>query len=189
MAIYPDTRERLMVSLKELLYKRSINDISVADIADNAGLSSRTFYNHFRDKYELLSFFYNDSVEKLWFKGGKRNSLKEFFLNVENYLCEGDNYRGYVNALTYYGQNDLRTEVENRGVKDLIRLLEWTGYPDPISSELCATMHFFMCGISRLIDLYALNHSALNSEWLFSFWLNCLPVELANYLAKEPCPA
>ena len=42
----------------ELLESNSFERISVGDIVGLSGLSSRTFYNHFRDKNELLAYLY-----------------------------------------------------------------------------------------------------------------------------------
>ena len=47
------------LALYELLKKRKIDDIRVQEICDGCGMSKRTFYNHFRDKYELAAYLYN----------------------------------------------------------------------------------------------------------------------------------
>jgi AcrR family transcriptional regulator len=50
------TRRLLFDSFAALLAKqRSIQEISVQDIADQAGVNRVTFYSHFADKYELLN--------------------------------------------------------------------------------------------------------------------------------------
>ena len=37
-----------------LLHERGYSDVTVADIAERAGLTKRTFFNHFPDKREVL---------------------------------------------------------------------------------------------------------------------------------------
>ena len=72
------TKERLMSSFLELLEERSIQDISVADIYTNAGVSKRSIYNHFSDKFDLMGNAYRILVEQQWYKDGRRCTLEEF---------------------------------------------------------------------------------------------------------------
>lgn len=50
----PDGRQRLQNAGIELLRERGYDAVSVADIAERAGLTKRTFFNHFDDKRDLL---------------------------------------------------------------------------------------------------------------------------------------
>ena len=62
MKALPSTKERFALALMELLESNSFERISVGDIVGLSGLSSRTFYNHFRDKNELLAYLYRITV-------------------------------------------------------------------------------------------------------------------------------
>ena len=42
----------------ELMHRKALKDISAQEITDNCGLSRRTFYNKFRDKYEVVEWIY-----------------------------------------------------------------------------------------------------------------------------------
>lgn len=46
----------LAESLKELATRRPIEKITIREITERAGVIRPTFYNHFRDKYELLEW-------------------------------------------------------------------------------------------------------------------------------------
>ena len=50
----PDARGRLMQSALELYAKRGYDQTTVAEIAERAGLTERTFFRHFADKKEVL---------------------------------------------------------------------------------------------------------------------------------------
>src|SRR5947209_9169796 len=50
----PDARGRLMKSALELYAKRGYDQTTVAEIAERAGLTERTFFRHFADKREVL---------------------------------------------------------------------------------------------------------------------------------------
>ncbi|MET9176521.1 helix-turn-helix domain-containing protein, partial [Streptomyces misionensis] len=48
------TQERLQEAAIELFTERGYERTTVAEIATRAGLTERTFYNHFADKREVL---------------------------------------------------------------------------------------------------------------------------------------
>ena len=49
-------------SLEELLKKRSFDNITVGEIADNCGLSRTTFYRQFKDKYDCMNWIYQNRI-------------------------------------------------------------------------------------------------------------------------------
>ena len=50
----PNARERLQQAAVALFTERGYADVTVAEIADRAGLTKRSFFNHFADKREVL---------------------------------------------------------------------------------------------------------------------------------------
>src|SRR5829696_7595265 len=50
----PNARGRLRSSAMELYLERGYEQTTVADIAERAGLTSRTFFRYFADKREVL---------------------------------------------------------------------------------------------------------------------------------------
>lgn len=50
----PDAQERLQQAAIALFAERGYADVTVAEIADRAGLTKRSFFNHFADKREVL---------------------------------------------------------------------------------------------------------------------------------------
>ena len=50
------TKRAIEQSLKNLLLKKPLNKITVADIADDCGINRMTFYYHFKDIYDLVEW-------------------------------------------------------------------------------------------------------------------------------------
>lgn len=50
----PDSRGRLAQAALELYLERGFDQVTVAEIADRAGLTERTFFRHYGDKREVL---------------------------------------------------------------------------------------------------------------------------------------
>lgn len=57
------TKNALAASLKTLMQERSFDKISVSDICEHCGMNRKSFYYHFKDKYDLVNWiFYVDFV-------------------------------------------------------------------------------------------------------------------------------
>src|SRR6202046_3411697 len=64
----PDAQGRLMGAAIELLDEQGYEATTVAEIAERAGLTKRTFFRHFTDKREVL-FSGSQELQRLWVEG------------------------------------------------------------------------------------------------------------------------
>ena len=99
------TKNALAVSMKKLMEKKPFSKISVGDICEDCGMNRKSFYYHFRDKYDLVNWiFYVDFIERMdW------SSCRNEWDMLES-LCSHF-YRErlfYQNALQVEGQNSFR---------------------------------------------------------------------------------
>ena len=58
------TKRALEQSLKNLLLKKPLTKITVADIADDCGINRMTFYYHFKDIYDLVEWSCIEDAKK-----------------------------------------------------------------------------------------------------------------------------
>ena len=81
------TRELLGAGLKSLMLQKSFDKITIKMITDEAGVIRPTFYNHFKDKYELLEYIFHEEIGKkiqeILQDGMERESMKLLFLLLE----------------------------------------------------------------------------------------------------------
>lgn len=54
------TMKALARTLKELMLEKPFSKITVEELCETTGISKRNFYRYFSDKYELLSWIYED---------------------------------------------------------------------------------------------------------------------------------
>lgn len=100
------TKEALARGLKELLKEQPFDKISVKDIAERSGMSRNSFYYHFQDKFELISWiFYNDISERVEMYEDSSKFLEESFSCICDCLCQ--NRAFYKKCLEYVEQNSL----------------------------------------------------------------------------------
>ncbi len=94
MIIRPTTKELFAASLKELTLQKPVDKITIREIAQNCGFTSKTFYNHFQDKYDLIAWIYSTAVEKIMSQMGNngyewRDAVREgltYFLDNREFL-------------------------------------------------------------------------------------------------------
>lgn len=58
-----DSKKILAESLEKLLMKKNLDDIQVSEIVAGTSLSRKTFYRHFKDKYDLASWYFAQFYE------------------------------------------------------------------------------------------------------------------------------
>ena len=61
----PSTKLALANSLKNLLQKKFLEDITVKELVEDCQVNRQTFYYHFQDIYDLLQWFLEHETEQL----------------------------------------------------------------------------------------------------------------------------
>lgn len=92
-------KEILTASFQELAAVKSIDKITIQEIADNCGYSPATFYRYFKDKYDLIAWEHTRAVAEIVDQTGS-----------DDYLLENLSYCFY-NDYKYFQ----RTGVTNHG--------------------------------------------------------------------------
>lgn len=93
------TKKAIAVAAKGLTKEKPFDKMSVGDIAKEAGINRQTFYYHFQDKYEMLSWiYYNEAflpiMEGISFENWTERIVQLFLLmKQEQYF--------YLNTIKY----------------------------------------------------------------------------------------
>lgn len=125
------TKFMIARGLKQLLETNSFLDISVGDIAQHCKISRNTFYYHFRDKYDVISWIFYTEITPLigdtismdqWGSGMRAlcrymQENKFFYMNVLQF--EGQN--SFADCLMDFYQNLVRTLIVNAGGEQLLK--------------------------------------------------------------------
>ncbi len=93
------TKQALAIALKELLEEKSFEKISVNNICERCNMNRKSFYYHFKDKYDLVNWIFDTEfrVEEV------HPNFWKFLGNLCNYLYENKDF--YFKALQIKGQN------------------------------------------------------------------------------------
>ena len=154
-----NVRLELAGAMLDLLHQTPITDLSVRQITNHCGLSSRTFYNHFRDKYDLMDFLYYISSEQCWFRNGKVCILSEAYArHLEYAQLPATVFR---NMYRYVGQNDIRNFGLRKTRHDMKRMFYYNGAQDLLqNTDLLETIEMVSYGISGMFERRTYDSSA-----------------------------
>ncbi len=96
------TKRELAKAMKELLQTVPFKDISISAICEKCDMNRKSFYYHFKDKYDLVNWIYNYEFIHVA-KNKEYGSVWDFLLDICIYFY--DNKPFYKKVLKVEGQN------------------------------------------------------------------------------------
>lgn len=93
------TKQALSIALKELLEEKPFEKISVNNICERCNMNRKSFYYHFKDKYDLVNWIFDTEfmTEEIY------PNFWKLMGNLANYLYENKEF--YHKAMQIKGQN------------------------------------------------------------------------------------
>ena len=172
------TKDLLAASLKELCKIKSADKITIKELTQNCGLTAPTFYNNFRDKYELMAWIYNREVEKTIAQLGKNFSFEEVVYHWIKILLDDEEF--YRNLLkNAVGQNSFRYATNDHAI-NLMRA--WLKERHEVSDDVNNCLRFYMRAISETINDWFLNRCEYSPQVLAKRLVEWMPAPLKPLL-------
>lgn len=111
------TKKALALSLKSLMEEREFSKISVMDICEKCNMNRKSFYYHFKDKYDLVNWIFDMELH-----GIIEEEMPENIWELLEILCHYfyRNKKFYRQALQIKGQNSF----EEHFIEFLIPVME-----------------------------------------------------------------
>lgn len=167
------TKNLLVKALFELLAEKSIDKISVLDICDRAAVHRTTFYKHYEDKYDLLTYSLNkwqeeilpESILSMDFESAKLFSLHIMTNIIENFDSKKDLF---LRILTN-NQYTVMPRLIINALGDRLRFL--ADNTNLIQNEVPVeiTAMFFSGGFSSLIIWWLSNKETATKDQLIAY--------------------
>lgn len=109
MADSMNTRKTLATALVNLMQTKPFQKISVAEICAQCNMNRKSFYYHFKDKYDLMNWIFDEQL-----RASVRNAQQEKGWGMMRVIagCIHDNRKFYANALSVHGQNSLNEHIQ-----------------------------------------------------------------------------
>lgn len=100
------TKKALAEALKELMNTIPFEKIKVAQICEKCNMNRKSFYYHFKDKYDLINWIFDTEFIYIVSERSTNETYEERIKSLEN-ICDYfyDNRNFYKKALLIKGQN------------------------------------------------------------------------------------
>ena len=151
----PNTTKRLLAaSLKRLLSGKTLDCITIQDITDDAEVSRKTFYYHFQDIYDLLSWMLREELRRVISLPITQENAWEQIGNIMTYMLQ--NRMLMLNVYHSVQREVLEKEISTQ----LHPIIEGLFDSVPGSERLVPDDKRF------LVDIYAFGICGLTLHWI-----------------------
>ena len=144
------TKQSLAKSLKKCMENKPFSKISVTNITDGCYLNRKSFYYHFQDKYDLLTWIFDSESQEFLYN--KIYSCEwDTMTDICTYLSE--NRKFYNKALKVEGQNSLREhlhEMFSPAIEEYLK--KTTGRNDLNEFYIQFFTDAFFCALMRWLE-------------------------------------
>lgn len=102
MADSNTTKHALANAMKELMKEKPFEKIHVNDICEKCNMNRKSFYYHFKDKYDLVNWIFDTEFSEIAYQK-QYNDPRSLMCDVCEYLYANRDF--YKKALSIQGQN------------------------------------------------------------------------------------
>jgi len=164
------TKYELAQAMKDLMKSREIEKISVSDICDGAMVSRPTFYKYFRDKYDLVNWYFDKVATNSFLQMGTSMTLREAL--TRKYIIMQEEGSFFPVAFRSHSQNNLM-EYDYNSIYDF-----YCGYiADKTGHKITGDMEF-------ILKVYCAGSIHMTVEWAVS-GMTTPPEEMADLLIRS----
>lgn len=175
------TKDLILSSLYDLLREKPYEKVTVSAIVKNCGISQRTFYNHFKDKHELMEWSYLHVIDDYYVNNREDMTFRKWLAFITETAWE---HRLMLQKfIRYSGQNSMRISLHQPMTRRCLNLIQDV-YGDSVTEELESAVSFYVGGLISYVER-ALSEPDIpvpeNSIRLFEA---CVPVCMEKYLGE-----
>ena len=162
------TKKALAKAFKELMAEVSFDKINVAHICQRCDMNRKSFYYHFKDKYDLVNWIFDTEFIAV----SSKNTIMdgwEFITALCDYLYENRTF--YRKALKIEGQNsfsdhfqEMLSSVVGLHIKEILEGEDAQDFH----------VHFFTDGIVAAIKRWILDKNSIPAEEFVQLSKSCI---------------
>ena len=176
------SKEIFAETLLELSQHKAVDKITVQQIVDESGLSLQTFYNHFRDKADLILWVHKSKFEELLGKLGKDGYTFRDLI-AENIRFYSDHRDFMWNALNHtHGQDSYWRASYETGYRIIRRYVAEKNGLDDLPEDLDFYIKAYSCISTQMYAEWAFNMKDTPPEVFEGYLEELTPEPLKRYL-------
>ncbi len=166
----------------ELSRELPVDKITVKKIIEESGLSLKTFYNHFPDKYSLM--LYIEQMES----GRLHAKLSEGDLTFKEYLRAGVEYYRKIkhfllNAFeNTHGSDSYAKMHAEEACRSILDFIKKKNDLTEIPADIVFAERFYANGLASSFFDYNFGDSKLSEDEFIRYCVECIPEKLRPFL-------
>ncbi|MBQ3671181.1 MAG: TetR/AcrR family transcriptional regulator C-terminal domain-containing protein [Treponema sp.] len=175
------TKDRIADTFLALTEQKAVNKITVREIAEASGVTAVTFYNYFRDKYDLIVWIHVRAASEIMGKIGGGYKWRDTLLDGIRYFSE--NRAFMLNALCHTsGQDSFIRHVERVNTELLTAEVKNSLGAKPVPPAVQYAIKVYCSGTVRAMFDCLMDEMPISAEELAQIFEDCLPPILRGFL-------
>lgn len=164
---HDDMKYKLAESMKQCMKTSPLEKITVGEIVELCGTTRQTFYRHFKDKYDLVNWYFDKILLESFEHMGEGRTIYEGLVNKFCYIEKEKIF--FKTAFSNDAQNNLKEH-------DFQLIL--TFYTERIEEN---TGRLVTQRIKFLLEMYCQGSIYMTVQWVMGR-VKCTPEEMARWL-------
>jgi AcrR family transcriptional regulator len=184
-----NTKKELSDALLQLCESKSLARIRIREVIELAGTGRQTFYNHFRNKNDLVNWTWEVHLSGAGLLDGSKN-LYEYILQVS--LLHAKRRKFFLQACALGGQNSLVDYIieHNRRnytalVRERLAAIEGAAADGSLPKEVLFAIDFNAYGANYMHIKWVRENMPIPPEAFARQLVEAIPSELKKYLTIE----
>ena len=174
------SKDRIYDGFMHMCVKKPINEITIQEIADECGISRRTVYNHFHDKYEIMNSLHTRRFVEACKASGPKHDMKSAIVHLCRAWYEHSDY--YRSVFSYNGQNSYSDMLFHDSFHAAEMKLKESLNTDVLSEDQVFQLRFYFKAAIYASRKWLERGTPVPPDVFGSRLFGCLPVGLAALL-------
>lgn len=174
-----ETRLRFVDALAELMHDCPLEKVKVSHLCEHLGVSRATFYEYFRDIFDVPTWFWDHLMNKSLYRMGIDQGLFEAHLKKFNMLVQNRDF--FVHAFRCIGYNSV-CEHGGRAVKEHILENAMANLGRPFTEQELLEIDFFVAGAQYMTRTWVRGGMIQPPRQMAELFRSFAPELLVTYL-------
>ncbi|MBQ9785896.1 MAG: TetR/AcrR family transcriptional regulator [Clostridia bacterium] len=178
------TKKLLCSTVLKLMQKKSLDEISVTDICEQAMVHRTTFYTHYEDKYHLLLCAFDDIKNEIFHpivKNADKKEPKELFMQIAEFTLHfiDENREAVIRTLKHNHSETIISVLKRTTEENLEFVINHIKDKIHINTSVPMLTTFLAGGFVRLV-LWWMENPKYTKQDLLDFASNILNLVCLN---------
>ena len=166
-------------SMKQLMAHTPLDRITVLQIVENCGATRQTFYRNFKDKYDLVNWYFDRIAQKTIRQMGVSLTLREALVKKFEYMIQDRPF--FISALSSRDYNNLM-DYDYRCILAFYRSVAQAN--GPVTDDIQFLLEFYCHGSMDMTAAWVRNGMGETPSAMAERLIEAMPQKLLPYLSS-----